>query len=133
MEQDIVQAISKLRDTKRELLDKAEKIETAISYLEELFGDRQLVIPQTVPAVSEPQIAVLNGPYSQMTIRDAAIKYLKSVGTPKKTAEIVAALRGGGAISTNLYRAIYNSLRSSGSAALTDDKKWKIVFPETNE
>ena len=126
VDQDIIQILSKLQEKKRSLLDKIDRLDRVISDFEEVFGDRQLVIPQTVPEmqISSP---VVNGPYTGMTIRDAAIKYLRLIGTPQKTGAIVKALQDGGARSSNLYRAIYNCLRICDEVTLTEDKKWKIV------
>ncbi len=63
-----------------------------------------------------------------MSIAQAAIKYLETVGKPQKTRIIADAVEKGGAQSTNIYRAVYNGLLQQDKLAYLDKEssKWGL-------
>jgi hypothetical protein len=132
MDEGMLKLIKELRQKEREFRAKADKIETTIKSLQEVFG-AQMSLPETeeigkvtfVPLV-QPNL------YRGKTIAEAAVMHLKSVGVPQKTREVADGLEAGGAHSSDMYRAVYNALDSSELAHQVEGKRWALREWEGN-
>ncbi len=92
------------------------KLDTLIAAIEEEIAESapfvDIVDTAVEPTINRARHA--RGPYSDMTIIDACIKFLKSMGTPQTTRAIQAAIWDGGikskSNSTSPYRTTYSIL-----------------------
>jgi hypothetical protein len=94
-----------------------DKLDDLISTIEKtLEGLETVSFPMVaVPSPSAPAAPrKARGPYSAMTIIDAAMSYLREVGKPVATADLVKALQNGGLKSSSAspYRTLYNTLNN---------------------
>ena len=124
MDEGISKVIKQLQEKKKEFLAKAERIETMILSLQELFG-AQMVLPETLPMIVSA-IAPSTKRYVGMSIGEAAVSFLAEMGAPQKTRSIVDALGAGGVKSSNPYRAIYNALNNREDVVMDEMKRWGL-------
>jgi len=123
MDENIAKIIADLRDKQRELKEKVEKIESAILSLQELFGENVVSLDA---GSTEYAHLPAKGIYTGLTIGQAAIKYLQSVGKPIKTRPIAVALEQGGGKSSDMYRAVYNALDLNEDVEMVEGKRWAL-------
>lgn len=123
----VIEFIAKLATLRQGHLDQAAKLETTINNLRETF-DIPLSAPSQEPKYVPYVTPDANGPYTGMTIGNAAIAFLRAAGTPQKTRDICDALRSGGlaSASVNLYRTVYNTLLKRSEVEIKD-AKWGLV------
>jgi hypothetical protein len=124
MDEIITKVIKDLRGKQRELREKADKIDDTILSLQELFGG-QLVLPEVSATIQTNELSS-RGIYRGLAIGQAAIRFLKSEGAPKKTREIADALEVGGVKSSDMYRAVYNALDTNDEAVMVEGKMWAL-------
>ena len=120
----IAEVLAALREKREELLHEVSQIDRAIAALEEVertgtFDAAETRTAEAKPAVQYPpdQLGRRPGPYSMLSICEAARLYLTEVEEPKTVGEIAAALRAGGFPSTSTYftEIVRKMLTSSGS------------------
>ncbi len=107
--------INDLKEELREVQRREAMLQTTISNLETLTGAHPHQPPATQTVHAAPTFILSSptpttGPYSNMTIAQAAIQFLVGAGKPQKTRIIADVLKQGGSKSTNHYRAVYNGL-----------------------
>jgi hypothetical protein len=121
--------INDLKEELREVQEREAMLKTTISNLEKLMGANLTQSPEAPEAPAAPPPSTVKGPYSDMTIAQAAIKYLETVGRPQKTRIIADALKKGGSKSTNHYRAVYNGLLQHDKLAHLNKEtsKWALL------
>jgi len=134
MEENISNALNSLRSLREDYLAKARKIESLMSDLEGIVKDMSerrpgepLVAPiapqvRRVPLPPPPR----NGAYAGKTIGEAAVEFLRSVGSPQKTRTIATALENGGIHSSDMYRAVFNALDGNDMALKAIGKRWAL-------
>ncbi|MGD0468048.1 MAG: hypothetical protein ABSA54_06730 [Terriglobales bacterium] len=95
-----------------DLIARRAKLDAAIAAIEEFAGHDGNDVGSATQ--SKPTILPLTREYRGMTIADATIKFLKTMGKPQATGDIARALKLGGigSASKNMYRTVYNTLNS---------------------
>lgn len=129
MDASINKVIRDLQAKQREFREKIDKIESTIRSLQEVFGEQQMVLPvaEPIPQTETPRMGI----YVGLSIGVAAIKFLRSTGSPQKTREIANALEQGGVKSTDIYRAVYNALNTNEEVVMVEGKRWALAEWET--
>lgn len=133
MEDYISKAINKLRQVRDEHLESAKKAEKAIAALEEYGDNGSRVTPaaddagpvQGVISVAAPRTHLV-GRYAGKTVAEAAVEFLRSLGTPQKTRTIANALEMGGLQSSDMYRAVFNALDVNAMTVKSEGKRWAL-------
>jgi hypothetical protein len=95
----IAELLAALHDERDELLNEVSRIDRAIAALEDASGTEpmQPATARTTAARYPPDaFGRTPGPYSMLTVCEAAALYLAEAGEPKTTAQIAAALKAGG-------------------------------------
>jgi hypothetical protein len=92
-----------------DLIARRDKLDAAISAIQEFVGNGT-----PTPSAPIKSTVTVSREYRGMTIADAAIKFLKTAGSPQSTGIIAEALRLGGinSNSKSMYRTLYNTLNS---------------------
>jgi hypothetical protein len=103
------------------------KLDSLISAIEERLGESE----SSENTTGNGRARAAHGTYYRMTIGDAAIHYLQSVGSPQLTADIATGLLQGGlrSNSKSLYRTVYNTLniRCDKGDVFKDGAKWGLT------
>jgi len=133
----IAEVAAKLRAERQNLLVELSRIDRVLAALGEAAGLEP--IPAAPATTAHPLVVyptdVLGrtpGPYSMLSVCEAAAVYLASVGEPKTSREIADALRAGGLRTTakSLTDTVQKMLRRSGSycgiSATSNKKRWFV-------
>ncbi len=114
-----------------DLVARRAKLDTAILAIEEIAGSdgNDTAVPSHPKLGSMP---TTTREYRGMTIADAAIKFLKTAGSPQLTGTIAEALRLGGinSNSKSMYRTLYNTLntrRDKHQDVTKEGAKWGLA------
>jgi len=133
----IADVLAALRDERKQLLNEVSRIEHWIAAIEDVAGMAP-VPPATLeqpPAAHYPVDALGRrpGPYSMLSVCEAAALYLAEAGEPKTTGEIGAALKAGG-FRTSAVRftdTVQKMLKASASRfgirRAADHKRWFVA------
>ena len=124
MDETIAKVISDLRNKQRELREKADKIETTIISLRDLFND-QLTLPEIGGAVESP-VSAPRPTHPAVSIGQASVEVLRMARSPLKTREIANALESQGFLSSDMYRAVFNALDSLEEVVKAEGKRWAL-------
>jgi len=112
----IAEVLAALRNTREALLNEVSQIDRVIAALE---GAPEPALVQREAVVQYPEDAFGRkpGPYSMLSVCEAAALYLREAGVPKTTGEIAAALKAGGFRTTaaRFTDTVQKMLRASAS------------------
>jgi hypothetical protein len=137
-------ATAALRSALTTLYEERDKVQEAISALEDLLGVDTVKSRPTqpkpttsssgsLPEVAAPSPSKTDGNGDDMTIADYAQIFIKEASHRLSTREVVDRLeeRGYATDSTNLYNSTYSALRRrSDLFTQTEDKKWILTKGE---
>lgn len=118
MSERIALVINELSGELATLEEKIQMLRTTIENLRKLDGPA---------AVSLPTVSPSSQSFAGMSVERAALAYIRTYGRPVNTRTIANALERGGIVSSNHYRAVYNSLSKSDAAVIDPNTKlWSL-------
>ena len=110
-----------------DLIARRAKLDAAIDAIRDIMGDRPSREVETVKLAHGGlfEAQVIAGPYAGKTIGAAVVEFLKAMGEPRSTTDILVGLRRGGvrSQSKNFYRTLYNTLTTNLDKELVRDEE----------
>jgi hypothetical protein len=128
----IAEALAALRNGREALLNEVSRIDQVIAALED-GSEIEPMLSVMAEQYPEDALGRKPGPYSMLSVCEAAALYLAETGEPRTSAQIAAALKAGGYATTSVYfvNTVQKMLRAyasrQGISRSHDHKRWFVT------